>query len=109
MEFRKLTSGMLEFRLGHDPDIDPDWFVAHLTDIISYDPDGCFALCDGDKVVGMITSTTYQEVAWLGWLFVLEDYRKGGLGAKLTSPTRSTKNSTGISATTGPPPLNGSI
>lgn len=83
MEFKNLTSEMLEFRLGHDADIDPDWFVAHLTDIISYDPHGCFAVCDGDKVVGMITSTVYQEVAWLGWLFVLEDYRNRGLGAAL--------------------------
>lgn len=83
MEFKPLTPGLLEFRLGHDPDIDPDWFVPHLTDIINYDPKGCFAVYSGDKVVGMITSTIYQELAWLGWLFVLEDYRNRGLGAAL--------------------------
>ncbi|MEW6410911.1 MAG: GNAT family N-acetyltransferase [Candidatus Zixiibacteriota bacterium] len=83
MEIRKLTPEMLSFRLGADPEIDPDWFVAHLNDIIRFDPDGCFALCDGDSVVGMITSTTYQKIGWLGWLFVLEEYRFRGYGERL--------------------------
>ena len=83
MEIRNLTSEMLQFRLGQDPDIDPDWFVAHLNDVIRFNPDGCFGLLDGDDVIGMITSTVYQQVGWLGWLFVLEKYRQGGLGARL--------------------------
>jgi GNAT superfamily N-acetyltransferase len=83
MEIRKLTTEMLSFRLGADPEIDSDWFVAHLSDIIRCDPDGCFALCDGESVVGMITSTTYTNIAWLGWLFVLEKYRFRGYGEKL--------------------------
>ncbi|UCE24128.1 MAG: GNAT family N-acetyltransferase, partial [Candidatus Zixiibacteriota bacterium] len=83
METKKLTAEMLQFRLGHDPDIDPDWFVAHLNDVIRFNPDGCFALVDGDDVTGMITSTVYQQVGWLGWLFVLEEYRQRGLGAQL--------------------------
>lgn len=74
---------MLAFRLGVDPEIDPDWFVPHLDDIIRFNPEGCFALCDGDDVVGMITSSVYQNLAFLGWLFVLEEYRYRGLGASL--------------------------
>lgn len=83
MEIKRLTPEMLRFRLGNDPDIDPDWFVAHLEDIIRYEPDGCFAVCDGDKVVGMLASTTYQKIGWLSWLFVLEQYRMKGLGEQL--------------------------
>ena len=83
MELKKLTKEMLKFRLGHDPDIDPDLFVAHLDDVIRFNPDGCFALLDGDDVIGMITSTVYQQVGWLGWLFVLQEYRQRGLGAQL--------------------------
>lgn len=83
MEFKKLTPEMLEFRLGADPEIDPEWFIAHLKDIIRFNPDGCFALVDDDSVIGMITSTAYQHTGWLGWLFVLERYRHHGLGEKL--------------------------
>ncbi len=96
MEIRKLTTEMLNFRLGADPEIDPDWFVAHLNDIIRYDPDGCFALCDGEAVVGMITSTTYQNIAWLGWLFVLEKYRLRGLGEKLMRTAMEHAQSRGV-------------
>jgi len=83
MQIKQLTAEMLKFRLGEDPDIDPGWFVAHVDDIIRFNPDGCFALCDGEKVVGMITSTAYQTIGWLGWLFVLEEHRGQGLGEKL--------------------------
>ena len=83
MKIELLTTEMLGFRLSEDREIDPDWFVAHLDDIIRYNPDGCFAFCDGDKTIGMITSTMYQRIGWLGWLFVLEGYRQRGLGEKL--------------------------
>ncbi|UCG60902.1 MAG: GNAT family N-acetyltransferase [Candidatus Zixiibacteriota bacterium] len=83
MEIKNLTREMLEFRLGNDPEIDTEWFVAHLDDVIRNDPDGCFALCDDNRVIGMITSTVYQEIGWLGWLFVLEQHRLSGLGEQL--------------------------
>lgn len=83
MDIRQLKTDMLEFRLGREPDIDPDWFVAHIDDISRFNPEGCFALCNGEQVVGMITSTVYQSIGWLGWLFVLEEYRNRGLGEKL--------------------------
>ncbi|UCD64797.1 MAG: GNAT family N-acetyltransferase [Candidatus Zixiibacteriota bacterium] len=96
MQFKCLTTEMLSFRLGHDPEIDPDWFVAHLDDIIRYNPDGCFALCDDDRVIGMVTSTVYEQTGWLGWLFVLQEYRGQGLGAKLMKKAIDHVQSRGI-------------
>ena len=38
---------------------------------------------EGDEVIGMITSTMYQKIGWLGWLYVLEGYRQRGFGEQL--------------------------
>jgi len=82
MELRQFTSEMFDFRLAEENLFEPDWFIPHLGDIISYHPDGCFALHDPHPI-GMITSTPYRNVGWLGWLYVSKDHRLCGLGEKL--------------------------
>jgi GNAT superfamily N-acetyltransferase len=74
---------MLQFRLTEEPGVDRNWFVPHIGDIIAFNPEGCFALKDGDEVVGMVTTTCYQTVGWIGWLYVAEKYRRQGLGGRL--------------------------
>lgn len=83
MRLTPLTIDQLEFRLAEEPGIECNWFVPHLHDEISYEPEGCFALLDDDQTVGMITSTVYQEIGWLGWLYVSKKHRQKGLGAQL--------------------------
>lgn len=79
----KLTTKMLGFRLAEDKEIEADWFVPHMGDMIRYHPDGCFAICRGREVVGMVTTTPYTKIGWIGWLYVAEKERGRGLGDKL--------------------------
>ncbi|MDH4241225.1 MAG: GNAT family N-acetyltransferase, partial [Phycisphaerae bacterium] len=51
--------------------------------IMAHDPDGRFALVDGGETVGMVTTTCYQTMGWIGWLYVAERHRGRGLGATL--------------------------
>ncbi|MCK4372746.1 MAG: GNAT family N-acetyltransferase, partial [candidate division Zixibacteria bacterium] len=83
MDIQPLTIEHLEFRLAEEPGCQRNWFVPHMRDLIRYQPDGCFALCDGDDVIGMVTTTPYQAVGWIGWLYVAERCRERGLGARL--------------------------
>lgn len=82
-EFRKLKIDMLDFRLKEEQGIDPNWFVPHIKDIIQYEPDGCFALFIGDNIAGMATTSCYQTLGWIGWLYVAEKYRHNGFGKLL--------------------------
>ena len=83
MDIQPLTIEHLEFRLVEEPGCQRNWFVPHMCDLIRYQPDGCFALCDGDNAIGMVTTTAYQGVGWIGWLYVAERCREQGLGARL--------------------------
>ncbi len=83
MDIQPLTIEHLEFRLAEEPGCQRNWFVPHMRDLIRYQPDGCFALCDGDDVIGMVTTTPYQAVGWIGWLYVAERCRERGLGVRL--------------------------
>ena len=96
MELRLLTSEMFSFRLAEENLFDPDWFIPHLDDIIRYHPDGCFALLHNHHPVGMITSTPYRNVGWLGWLYVSKDHRLCGLGERLMQAGIDHLNGLGI-------------
>lgn len=51
--------------------------------LVYLEPDGCFvALHDNDKI-GMVTTTTYGDYAFLGCLIVREQFRGQGIGEKL--------------------------
>jgi GNAT superfamily N-acetyltransferase len=79
-----LTADLLEFRLAENPEIERGWLIPHLCDIIEYDPDGCFAWLEDNRPAGMVTTTPYGDIGWLGFLYVSKDLRQKGLGARLT-------------------------
>ena len=83
IDFTPLSVDALEFRLVEDDEVEPDWFVARMRDYIALEPDGCFALVDNGRPRGMVTTTCYQKVGWIGWLYVAEAERGKGLGEKL--------------------------
>jgi len=83
MRFCPLSTTMLRFRLDEEPEIEERWFTQRIADLIAYDPEGCLALMDGEEPVGMITTTCYQTVGWIGWLYVAEKVRNRGLGERL--------------------------
>jgi|GEM_PF-2143192 len=82
-EFVPLQELHLDFRIAEEKDIERDWFVLHMRDIVAYEQKGCFALLENDQPVGMITTTRYGKAGWLGWLYVKESERQRGLGEKL--------------------------
>ncbi len=84
MDLRPLSLDHLGYRTEEERELDADWFIAHMADYLQYHPEGCFTLFDDDRPIGMITGIPYQTIGWLGWLYVLESQRKGGLGAELT-------------------------
>ncbi len=55
--------------------------IFHL--FLAHDPDGCFiAEFDGERV-GMVTTTRYQQSAWVGNLIVTPSFRRQGIGRDL--------------------------
>ncbi|UCD44173.1 MAG: GNAT family N-acetyltransferase [Candidatus Bathyarchaeota archaeon] len=51
--------------------------------ILYYEPRGCFVAVLDDVDTGMVASTGYGEVGWIGNLVVLTERRGGGVGAML--------------------------
>ncbi len=52
---------------------------------LSYQPDGCFGMEDAGRVVASSTCMCYgDEMAWIGMVLTLPEYRGRGLGRKLT-------------------------
>ena len=53
---------------------------ADLARLIALSPDGCFAAEDGGRVVGILTTTPYERLAFLGAVIVDPDHRGRGVG-----------------------------
>ena len=52
--------------------------------LIRLEPSGCFAACEGNRLVGTVTTTTYgRAMAWIGMMVVHPDFRRQGIGAAL--------------------------
>ncbi len=83
MKIVPLTVPMLDFRTTEDNETEPDWFGPHITDLIGYNPDGCFALFDDRAIIGMVTTTFYRTIGWIGWLYVKNSARGHGYGERL--------------------------
>jgi len=52
-------------------------------DLITFEPEGCFVARDGDRRVGVVTSTSYGTYAFVGTLIVDESRRNMGIGRSL--------------------------
>lgn len=52
--------------------------------LLSLDPTLCLGAFNGDRVVGTVTATNYNnEIAWIGMMLVDQDFRGLGLGRRL--------------------------
>jgi len=51
--------------------------------LLYYEPEGCFVAEHDSEPVGIVTTTTYGKLAWVGSLIVLEHYRGRGVGSEL--------------------------
>lgn len=51
--------------------------------LLSYEPEGCFIAEYEGEPVGMVTSTTYGALGWIGCLIVGQGSRQRGIGYKL--------------------------
>jgi GNAT superfamily N-acetyltransferase len=50
---------------------------------LAHDPDGCFVALDGERPVGMVTTSCFGESAWIGNLIVEPGFRSRGIGRAL--------------------------
>jgi len=84
---------MLEIRTMFSKDFG---FARHLTETVGwnysvsdferllyYEPEGCFVAEHDGEPVGIVTTTTYGKLAWMGSLIVLEHHRGRGVGSEL--------------------------
>src|SRR5687767_195790 len=52
--------------------------------LLALEPDGCFVATEDTKVIGTVTTTTFeQQLAWIGMMLVHPDYRRRGIGTAL--------------------------
>src|SRR2546421_12274243 len=52
--------------------------------LLEAEPGGCFAACQGDRVVATTTTTTYgKTLAWIGMVLVDREYRRLGIATSL--------------------------
>ena len=49
-----------------------------------FEPEGCFVAEQNGEPVGIVTTTTYGKLAWIGSLIVLKHYHGRGIGSELT-------------------------
>jgi len=51
--------------------------------LLVYEPEGCFIAEVGEKPVGMVTTTSYGRLGWIGCLIVEPEKRGKGIGTEL--------------------------
>ena len=60
------------------------------------EPNGCFALKEKSKIVGIATCISFGKVGWFGNLIVEEKQRKQGAGTRLVKHSTNYLNSIGV-------------
>lgn len=51
--------------------------------LLSLEQNGCFIAEKNGKRIGMVTTVLYGKLAWTGWLVVLPEYRRKGIGTSI--------------------------
>jgi predicted N-acetyltransferase YhbS len=97
MTIRLMDEGDIDFALAQTNrenwDIAVGGFEMHLQD----DPDGCFIAERGGDRIGMITSTRYDDLAFIGNLIVEPSFRRQGIGEALMRRAMDHLHEQGIS------------
>lgn len=83
VSIRRMTTGDLGFCLKLMRMTGWGITLDDLRRMLSYEPDGCFVASLDGADVGMVGSTGYGEVGWVGNLVVLPQRRGLGIGASL--------------------------
>ncbi len=63
---------------------------------LDHDPAGCFVAAIAGRLVGMVTTTCYEQTAWIGNLIVEPDHRYRGVGTSLMNHAMSHLRNRGI-------------
>ncbi len=64
--------------------------------LIALSPEGCYAAEDGGRVVGVMTTTTYGRLAFLGAVIVAPEARGSGLGRQMMQAALLRLAATGV-------------
>ena len=68
------------------------------TRILHFSPEGCFIATENKKDLGMVATTNYGNIAWIGNLVVQPETRGKGIGAQLMQHAMDYLESTGTQA-----------
>jgi len=83
LNIRPLTNPDVQFRMMY---MDPgtwSYYLSHFANLISYAPRGCFLAELDDGPIGMLTTTNYEDHAWIGWVYVVPHERNHGVATAL--------------------------
>ncbi len=69
-----------------------------LARLVSYEPQGCFVADYDDIPAGVVTSTSYGALGWIGFLIVKPHARGRGIGEQLMRAAMRHLHSTGVEA-----------
>ena len=83
LSIHRMSSDDLEFAL-HLVEVE-GWGDSRdeLARLLTYEPEGCFIAEEGEEPVGMVTSTSYGKLGWIGCLIVESEKRGRGIGTEL--------------------------
>ncbi len=80
---RRLVDGDVDAAIALTDLEDWGYTPADFRRLIALSPEGCFAVEDDGRVVGVLTTPTYDDLAFLGAVLVLPGFRGQGLGKQM--------------------------
>lgn len=92
MRFRRMDDGDIPFAV--DVTATEGWYLER-DDFSFYLEHGMAVIAEEDRPVGLATAALYGELAWIGNVLILPEYRNAGAGGKLLSHLLAELRSTG--------------
>jgi len=83
LEIRTMASRDFGFAQHLTEMVEWNYSVSDFERLLYYEPQGCFVAEHNREPLGIVTTTTYEKLAWVGSLIVLEPHRGRGVGSEL--------------------------
>jgi len=83
LTFRKMKKSDFSFFMNLMDIVSWGMTLRDFERILRFSPEGCFITEQDRKKVGMVVTTNYGDIAWIGNLVVIPKFRGKGIGAEL--------------------------
>ena len=96
MDIRPIVDADLDFAVGLTSSVGWGYTREELATLLSYEPEGCLLATEDGRPVGMLTTTTYGDVGWIGNVVTREAVRGRGFGVALVNAAIEYLESRGV-------------